>query len=87
MTQEVYQDEEPYYEPSDSSYLYDWLFHYNPYSEVWAAVPRETYNEYFDNYNHPSVIRSTNINTLIELIHKAKGDIKNLEKIISGQSK
>jgi hypothetical protein len=87
MKQEVYQDQEPYYEVDDQSYLYDWVFHYNPYSEMWAAVPREIYNEYFQNYNHSSIIRSSNINTLTELLHKSKGDTAIIEKIVSGQLK
>jgi hypothetical protein len=84
MKQEVYQDQEPYYELNDESFLYDWVFHYNPYSENWAAIPRETYVEYFQNYNHPSIIRSSSINTLLELLYKSKGDRTIIEKIVNG---
>jgi len=65
----------------DQIYLYDWLFHYNPYTKKWAAFPKDLKNEYFINYNHPSVIRSSSINTLIELLQRTEGDTDKLEKL------
>ena len=85
MVQEVYQDEEPFYKPNDQSYLEDWVFHYNSFNDQWAAVPRETYNEYWSNYKHPEVLRSKNLNTLLELLHKTKGDKQAIEKLTSGK--
>jgi hypothetical protein len=87
MAQEVYQDLESFYKPNDISFLSDWVFHYNSYSEMWAAVPRETYTEYWSNYNHPSILRSSSINTLMDLLYKTKGDASLIEKVISGKSK
>jgi len=69
----------------DLSYLQDWVFHFNSYTETWAAIPRETYNEYWNDYKNAGVIRSKNINTLLELLHKAKGSINAIEHIINGE--
>lgn len=86
MLQEVYQDHEHDY-PSNSSleYLTDWVFHFNPYMKQWAAVPRETYTEYWNDYKHAGVLRSKNLNTLLELLHRAKGDADVIENIINGE--
>ena len=84
MIQETYMDEEPYYKKQDLSYLEDWIFHFNSFTEEWAAVPRETYNEYWNQHNHPDVLRSTNLNSLLELLHKSKGDREVIEKLTSG---
>jgi hypothetical protein len=84
MKQETYMDEEPYYKPQDLSYLEDWVFHFNTFAEEWAAVPRETYSEYWNQYNHQDVLRSRNLNTLLDLLHKSKGDREVIEKLTSG---
>ena len=75
------------YMSTELDYLNDWVFHYNCHTEQWAAVPRETYNEYWSDYKHPSVIRSKQLNTLLELLHKSKGSITKIEDIASGRSK
>lgn len=28
--------------------MQDWLFHYNPYTEIWTAFKRENSNKYFN---------------------------------------
>ena len=52
------------------SKLYDWVFHYNHYSELWNAIPRESYVRYWDNDDVKGVLKSKDINTLIEMITK-----------------
>ena len=59
--------------------LTDYLFHYNSNTKFWAAIPRDKYNFYWNDYNTPGVIRSKNISTLIEIINKGDGFIKKLE--------
>jgi hypothetical protein len=66
-------------------YLNDWVFHFNSFTEHWAAIPRETYSEYWNDYKNASVLRSKNINTLLELLYKAKGDANIIEHIINGE--
>lgn len=87
MKQEVYQDEEPYYKPADLAYLEDWVFHFNSFRNEWAAVPRETYNEYWNDYKNRSVLRSKHLNILLDLLHKSKGNKEIIEDIISGEIK
>jgi hypothetical protein len=87
MKQEVYQDEEPYYKPADLAYLEDWVFHFNSFRNEWAAVPRETYNEYWNDYKNGSVLRSKHLNILLDLLHKSKGNKEIIEDIISGEIK
>ena len=82
---ETYQDYEPYYDNNDresTDYLYDWVFHYNIYTELWCAIPRDKYTKYWDDSDLKDVIRSTSFNTLIEILHRTKGDISQLEKKI-----
>lgn len=87
MKQEVYQDEEPYYKPADLAYLEDWVFHFNSFRNEWAAVPRETYNEYWNDYKHANVFRSKHLNILLDLLHKSKGNKEIIKDIISGEIK
>lgn len=83
---ETYQDLELFYKPNNFSFLSDWIFHFNSYTQTWAAVPRETYNEYWNDFNHPNILRSSSINTLMDLLHRTKGDASLIEKLISGKS-
>ena len=52
------------------SKLYDWVFHYNHFTELWSAIPRDVYNRYWDNDDVKGVLKSKDINTLIEMITK-----------------
>ena len=58
--------------------FYNWVFHFNPYTKQWAAIPRELYNDYWSNYELEGVIRSNKFSTLLEIIQKTDGD--NIEK-------
>ena len=84
--QEVYQDVEPGYKNEDD-FMNDWVFHYNTYSKQWAAIPRDYYNEYWNNFKHPEVLRSKHMNTLLSLLYKAKGNKDIIEDITSGEIK
>lgn len=51
--------------------LYDYLFHYNPYEEVWSAFKREHKEKYFNGeLAKDEVLKSKNIKTLAEYIIK-----------------
>ena len=80
MSQEVYQDLEPVYDTND--YLYDWIFHFNIYTKLWNAVPRETYNEYLNNHEAEGIIRSSSFGTLLSLLHLTKGDIGKIDSAV-----
>jgi hypothetical protein len=68
-------------------YLTDWLFHYNAENKEWAAIPRGTYSEYWNNYSNSEILRSKELNTLLEILHKTKGDKALIEKLVDGKRK
>ena len=70
---------------ADALYMYDWVFHYNPYSEEWSAIPKKIYHEYWNNKKHPQILRSKNLNTLLEILYKSKGELEEIEKLVSGK--
>lgn len=80
---ETYQDLELEPIKEDPSYLYNWVFHFNSYANLWAAIPRDSYTEYWDRYDHPDVLKSSKLETLLELLHKSKGDVELLNTIIT----
>lgn len=89
MKQEVYTDYENIkefaaVEQLDVKYefMHDWIFHFNPYTELWNAVPRHLYNAYWSNYNIKGILRSKEITTLEYLIHRGKGDIDVINKLL-----
>ena len=61
--------------------LYDWLFHYNPFTKLWCATTRSNKDLLFNNEKSPNVIKSSNINTLIEIIVMGKGDINTINNL------
>jgi hypothetical protein len=69
---ETYQDLEF---KEESSYLYDWVLHFNPYTNLWAAIPKNVYIEYWNKNDHPNVLRSNKLETLLEILYKSKGNV------------
>lgn len=63
--------------------LHNWIFHYNPWSGLWNAFPREKYTDYFNDPSDPKmlVVRSNEIKTLVELLYKIDGDPGRLREI------
>jgi hypothetical protein len=81
---ETYQDLEGYQE-DPMSYLQDWIFHFNSITDQWAAIPRDAYTDYWNDYKNAGVLRSKNLNTLLELLHKSKGSTSLIDDIINGE--
>lgn len=56
--------------------LYEWVFHYNHYNELWSAFQRKDYVQYFNDPSDPNlvVVKSKEIATLIGVIRKINGD-------------
>ena len=53
--------------------LYDWLFHYSPYNEIWSAFRREHKEMYFNGeLSEKEVIKSKKILDLVDYINKMK---------------
>jgi len=69
------------------SNLHDWVFNYNAYTGLWNAVKREDYTLLFSSGDKSKVLRSKDINALIELITKSNGTVEGAEKYVKGQIK
>lgn len=53
--------------------MYDWLFHYNPYMEIWSAFKRENKEKYFNGeLSEKEVIKSKKILDLVDYINKMR---------------
>lgn len=89
MSQEIYTDYEikefaAVDQLSDTEqYMHDWVFHFNPYNKLWSAIPRDLYTKYWDDCQLEGVLRSKDVNTLLHLLHKCKGDSKEIHKLTS----
>ena len=60
--------------------VYNYVFHFNPMTGFWSAIPRDNYLEYWSNSNDKKFIKSKDIKTLIELIYKGEKFIKTIKK-------
>ena len=65
----------------ESSYMADWVFHYNPYNQLWNAIPRSIYQIYWSNIELTGVLRAKHLNVLLDLLHKSKGDVDMIKDI------
>lgn len=63
--------------------LYDWVFRYNPYTKKWCATTRENYPKLFSKEGDDDILKSSSINTLVEVINKIGGDIENVNSILN----
>lgn len=64
-----------------AAYMYDWVFHYNPFTNSWIAIPREQYNKYWNGEHTEHVLKARHLNVLVELLHKCKGDAEMIHDI------
>ena len=62
-------------------YLNNWLFHYNPYTNILYAFDREDHSKYF-NDGDCFTIKSKHINVLVELITRANGVKDKIKDVI-----
>jgi len=59
--------------------LYDYVFHYSPYTELWNAIPRDIYNDYWSHNEFIGVLRAKDINVIIDLVQKGPKFIEEIE--------
>lgn len=59
--------------------LYHYLFIPNPYQELWYAVPKKVYSLWSSGLSEKGVLKSKNIDTLIELVSKDEKFIKSVK--------
>jgi hypothetical protein len=50
--------------------LYEYVFHFNPYNGLWSAIPRDSYQEHFNNHETAGILKSKELTTLMSLIAK-----------------
>jgi hypothetical protein len=57
--------------------IYSYIFWYNSYEQIWYAIPRDQYIEFFNgNRNYKGVIKSSKIDTLITIIENPNLEIQ-----------
>jgi hypothetical protein len=59
--------------------LYDYIFFANPYEDLWYAIPKSEYMLWSNGQSSKGVLKSKDINVLVELIGKGENFIKSLK--------
>lgn len=54
--------------------MYNYVFHYNPYTELWNAIPRELYNQYWNDAKIEGVLSSKRLDVLYSLLTEIEKD-------------
>lgn len=63
--------------------IYNYVFWYNTYEQIWYAIPRDQYTEFFSgNRNYKNVIKSSKIDTLIMIIENPNLEIQEDGEVI-----
>jgi len=62
-------------------HMHDWVFHFSCFTNTWAAIPRELYQQYWNNFDVEGVYHSSKIDTLIDLVGKLAKDPDFLKKL------
>lgn len=65
--------------------LYNWVFHFNVYTNVWAAIPRGLVQNYFNDLETPGVLFSRELDTLADLICRTNGDEGSIDALLKNQ--
>jgi hypothetical protein len=61
--------------------LHDWIFHYNVYTSKWEAAKRDNYTDLFSSRKE-NILRSSRIETLVEIIRKTNGEKKKINQLV-----
>ncbi len=64
-----------------NEYQQQWLYNYNIYEQCWRACKREHYLELFSNNDSGNVLKSSKIDTLVEIVNKTNGDLTKLNQV------
>lgn len=66
----------------NSEELYNWIFHYNTYTNVWSGFNREDYKAYWNGEETKyAILRARDVKTIQEIILKTNGDKKKLDEL------
>lgn len=63
-----------------ATHMYDWVFHYNTYTEEWQAVRRDQINFLFT--DRTKLLTSSSIATLIDIVNKTNGEQSLLKNLV-----
>jgi len=63
--------------------IHNWIFNFNEHTQKWVAVTRDNYFDLFNSSNSENCLKSSSIDTLIELINKTNGDIEKIKVLTS----
>lgn len=58
--------------------LYDYTFHYNHFTKLWNAIPRDVHSQYWSDKDAYGVMSSKSIKALIQLISKGQDFINSI---------
>ena len=58
--------------------IYDYVFHYNPHTCLWSAIPRERYTEYWNNADAEGVLKSKDVDVLVRILSKGEDFVASL---------
>lgn len=61
--------------------LYGWIFSYNPFKNTWRSVNRDNYYKLWNESASEAILESPDINSIIDIIIKGKGDLRTILKI------
>jgi hypothetical protein len=53
---------------SQTEFLQGYIFHFNPYTKLWAGFAREHSNDYFNGIKNDNIFTSSNIEHIIEYL-------------------
>jgi hypothetical protein len=68
----------------ETKYLYNWLFHFNDYTNRWSAFLRDDKEAYFGTGGEcKSLITSPTIDTLLFMIMKGEGNPEKAKNLIN----
>jgi hypothetical protein len=70
-------------EQQNENLLQNWVFHFSPHTNLWSGFHRDNYLSYWNDYNSKHVIRSKDINVIVELIKKINGDVTMIDDFIN----
>lgn len=62
--------------------LYDYVFHFNPHTQLWNAVHRDSYTHYWNGVPNTEILTARDVSVLVELISKGRDFIESVQKTI-----
>lgn len=60
--------------------LFNYVFHYNPHSQVWSGIPRDEYINYWNGVLSSTVIKSKELSVLMELLSRGEDFINSVSE-------